>query len=158
MSKSLTLLFVLILIALSITLAVLYYAGSQSTPTNNAVTPSSDTVKIVALTPKDYWGNPVGMTMDFWFNVTIRNEGINKIEGVTLNLTITDAASEIYDWGTYAPIGMIQPGETIEVQMYIITGFDNFDKVAGHNADIKLMLADKTIDESSMILPTRAWG
>ena len=157
-SKITALLFVVILTALSLTLAVLYNSNSQSKPTNNAVTPNNDIAKIVALSPKDYWGNPVGMTMDFWFNVTIRNDGVNKIEGLTLNLTITGASTEIYDWGTYEPIGMIQPGETAEVQVGIITAFNNFDKVADHKAVIKLMSDDRILDERSRLLPTRAWG
>jgi hypothetical protein len=140
---------------------VWYFAIPHNAPTNNTVTPNSDTAKIVALSPKDYWGNPVGMTMDFWFNVTIRNNGVNEIEDLTINLTIPGVSNEIYDWGTYAPIGTIQPGETSEVQVYIIllhNGFENINQVAGHNAVIKLMSGDKILDESTILLPTRAWG
>ena len=151
------LLFAAILTA-SITLAVLYNSNPQSKPTNNAVTANSASAKIVALSPKDYCGNPVGMTMDFWFNVTIRNDGVNEIEGLTLNLTITGASTEIYDGGTYEPISVIQSGETAEVQVGIITAFNNFDKVASHNADIKLLSGDKILDERSMLLSTRARG
>ena len=146
-----TFLFALILIALFTTLALLYYAGSQS-----SVAPSVDNAKIVAMSPSDHWGNPVGMAMDFWVNVTIRNEGANTIKDLTLNLTIPGVSDEIYDWGTYAPIGTIQSGETTEVQVYIIllhNGFENYSQIAGHDAVIQLISGDKILDVSSVLLP-----
>ena len=93
-------LLVLILTALSTTFALLYFTNLDNTPNNNVVVPSNDTARFVALTPSDSWGNPVGMTMAFWFTITIHNEADNKIEGLALNLTIADTSPEIYGWGT----------------------------------------------------------
>ncbi|MCW3999742.1 MAG: hypothetical protein NWE93_05845 [Candidatus Bathyarchaeota archaeon] len=170
MSKKIALLLVIaVLVVVPLTLALTYktsHFGPQindaiassnatRTPLNDTVTSNNDSVKIIALTPSDHWGNPVGMAMDFWFNVTIRNDDINSVSDLNLNLTITGVPDDIYNWGTSEPIGTIQPGQTSEVQMYVIllhNGYENLSQIAGHKAVINLMLGDKIIDKCSIPL------
>lgn len=114
-----------------------------------------DVARIVTVSNNTQWGNPVGMAMESWFTVTVRNDGSNTIEGLTLNLTISGVSDEIYDWWTSAPIGTIQSGKTSEAQISIIllnNGYENIDNVVGHNAVIQLILNDKILDTSTLTL------
>jgi hypothetical protein len=156
-SVSKKILYIAILIAvLASTIFALYFFNILN---NNMDKPiQSDVAKIVSLSPYEYWGNPVGMTMDLWFNVTIYNEGVNDIEGLTLNISISDTPNDIYDVGTTAETSVIHAGETKVEQWFILTGFDHLNDVAGHTVEVKLLLGDKVLDEGMMILPTRAFG
>jgi hypothetical protein len=161
-----SIIFLLIIVA---ALSTLYFAETQnktqestSTRTSNPITSptyiqTGNAARIVSISPRDHWGNPVGMTLDFWFNVSIRNDGAHAIEGLTLNITVAGTSTENYDSGTlYEPIGTIQPGETADVQAYIIAfhdAYSNFNQFAGHNAFIQLISGDKILDETNMILP-----
>ena len=60
--------------------------------------------------------------------------------------------------GRQTPIGEIESGEIEEVQVYILTGFNNFDKVAGQDVVIELISGNKIIDTANLILSKRAWG
>lgn len=73
-----------------------------------------------------------------------------------MNLTITNVSADLYNWGTYEPIGTIQPGETLMVQVYVLAGLDRLNQVSGNTAVVQLLLDDKILDEGSLILPK--WG
>ncbi len=117
---------------------------------------SSSVAKIAAILPNEHWINPVGMTMAFWFQVNIYNNDSKALKGLTLNLTITNVSADLYNWGTYEPIGTIQPGETLMVQVYVLAGLDRLNQVSGNTAVVQLLLDDKILDEGSLILPK--WG
>ena len=157
MAKKIYGIFLILLIAVSFSLW--YFADYQNqihepSPTS---TPPLDVARIVSILPHNHWGNPVGMALETWFNISIHNEGANEIEDLTLNLTISGVSTEIYVWGTVTPIGTIQPNQIIEVQVYIIlthNGYENIGSVAGQNATIELILDDKILDKSQLTMPT----
>ncbi len=156
MNKNRALLFVIIIAALSIIIPMLYL-NSNPIPETKPIIDSAD---IAINLYRESWGNPVGMTMDYWFKVTISNRGTNALEGLTMNLIVINSSNQSYGWGMQPPeIGRIQSNKTSEVQLYILTGLTkSFDEVAGHNATVQLILKDKILDESSFALPTRAFG
>jgi hypothetical protein len=150
---------IFLIVVLGLTFSVWYFANYQKQTPNSSPTPTPivEIAKIVSVSPDDHWGNPVGMALASWIYISIRNEGVNEINGLTLNFTISGVSPEIYIWDTTAPIGTIRPNEIIEVQLYITlihNGYENIGSVAGQNATIELLLEDKMLDKSQLTLPT----
>lgn len=149
MAKILALLFVLILTASTIGV---WFVHNQSDNRQQKGDEYSLTIKEFSASG---WGNPAGVTMMVFFNVTIVNNGSRDLDGVTLEIKRSDLESDPFN--ITKPLGILQKGETTEIQDIILAINMNlyFDEFYNSSFIATLKLDDFALDESIVQITSR---
>jgi hypothetical protein len=107
---------VVVIVVVSVTFAL-----SSNSAQNEIENPMN--VKITNSSIADGYGNPVGVTCDRWFSVTIQNKGETSVSGLTMDfkIFINDTEFDGYDiayleTSTFVRNCTLKPQETSEFQ------------------------------------------
>jgi len=94
------------------------------------------------------WGNPAGVTMMTFFNVTIVNNGSSDVDGVLLEIKRSDVESDPFN--ITKPLGVLHKGETTEITDLVLAINMNlyFEEFYNSSFTAKLKIDNKSLDES----------
>ena len=80
------------------------------------------------------WYNPVGVTMGFFFNVTIENNSNENVTGTQVTIHRLDKQnSSIPGYYPLVDVGTVEPGEIREVRLDFFFGLERYDKYKASN-------------------------
>ena len=148
---------VVIIIILIALFALIYQSENPINPKNN----NEQTEIGIAITDfsiDNYWGNPVGMLYDCWFNLTIENRSTVNVTNAELVVRAFLNGSEVnignYFIGTYENGTIINPllaGETKQFQgaMMMVLGREPYIDISSNQTSIValVMLNNTILDE-----------
>ena len=96
------------------------------------------------------WRNPVGVTLEEVFNVTIENTGISDIDGLTLEIKRLNLEEDPYN--ITKRLDILHAGETTEIQDSIITGIDHYAaEFLNRSFVATLKLGEVVLDERHLL-------
>lgn len=100
------------------------------------------------------WGNPVGVTMAVDFNITILNNGINDIEGLTLEIKRLNFDSDPFN--ITRTLGILHSGEIVAIREYLYISMDRyFAEFYTSSFVTTLRLGDRILDEQTLQITKR---
>ena len=96
------------------------------------------------------WRNPVGVTLEVVFNVTVENTGISDIDGLTLEIKRLNLEEDAYN--ITKRLDILHAGETTEIQDSIITGIDHYAaEFLNRSFVATLKLGEVVLDERHLL-------
>jgi len=101
------------------------------------------------------WKNLGGLNYVRFFNVTIQNDGLGNVGGVTLAHKITGNQTNIqYElmWIEPDQMGVLHAGASKLIRIYQSEGLDDISKFSGCTFLAAIMLDDRVLDEKTMAL------
>lgn len=120
----------------------------------NQVNGATNQVKITDISINARWGNPVGVTYDRWFNVTVENRGMTNVSGLVLDVKLVNYSG--FDFGigcpepTYEGNFSLAAGEVRIFQGFILAPL-NSSLVGGRFTDVFI---EATVMQDNVALNT----